>query len=175
MLKKILRTLLIIVAGFLGIGLLLPGNTHFDRSIDIAAPATAVFDQINELKNWDKWTPFKEFDPDMKITFSEPTSGVSSTYAWIGNAEIGEGKMTIVESKPAEKVRFRIENKGSDPFFADLTLTAKDSTATKVVWAFDKDNGMSPLARWFGFGVESFLGSVYEKGLANLKGVCEKK
>jgi hypothetical protein len=176
MLSKILRGLLILVVGFLGIGLLLPGNTHIERAIDIAAPAPAVFDHINELKNWAKWSPFVAYDPNMKVIYSEPSSaGIGASYAWIGNDHVGEGKMTITETKPTEKVRFKMAFKGGDPANADFIIAAKDSTTTKVVWTFDQDTGMNPLSRWFGIAMNSFLGPDYEQGLANLKAVCEKK
>ncbi len=176
MLKKILRGLFIIVAAFLGIGLLLPGNTHIERSVDISAPAPAVFDHINELKNWEKWSPWMEYDPNMKITYSQPsTAGIGANYAWIGNDKVGEGKMTILEAKPNELLHCKMAFKGAGDSFADFKFTVKDSTATKVVWTFDKDNGMNPLARWVGIGMNSFLGPDYEKGLANLKKVCETK
>lgn len=176
MLSKILRWLLIIVVGFLGIGLLLPGTSHVERMIDIASPAPVVYDQINELKNWMAWSPWAKLDPNAKWAYSEPlSSGVGSYYTWAGNDQVGEGKLTILEAKPNEFLHCKMEFKGEGDSFADFKLTAKDSTATKIVWSFDTDHGMNPVARWFGLAMNSFIGPDYEKGLANLKAVCESK
>ena len=176
MLGKILRGLLIIVVGFFGIGFLLPGTSHVERSIDIAAPAPVVYDQINELKNWTNWSPWAKLDPKVKWVYSEPSSaGKGAYYTWVGNDKVGEGKLTLLDVKPNELLRSRMEFKGQNDATADFKLTAKDSTSTKVLWSFDTDHGMSPLSRWFGLAMNSFIGPDYEKGLANLKAVCETK
>lgn len=176
MLSKILRWLLIIVVGFVAIGFLLPGVSHVERSIDIAAPASSVYDQINELKNWETWSPWAKIDPNVKWVYSEPiTAGKGAYYTWVGNKDVGEGKLTILDTKPNENVHCKMEFKGEGDAFADFKLTAKDSTATKIVWAFDSEHGMNPIARWFGLAMNIFIGPDYEKGLANLKAVCEKK
>ena len=174
MLGKILRWLLIIVVGFLGIGFLLPGTTHIERKIDISTSAPAVYNQINELKNWMNWSPWAKLDPNCKWVYSEPTtSGTGAYYTWVGNDKVGEGKMTILEAKPNEKLHCKMEFKGQGDAIADFILTAKDSTATKVVWTFDTEHGLNPMARWFGLAMNSFLGPDYENGLANLKAYCE--
>ncbi|MBL7817441.1 MAG: SRPBCC family protein [Saprospiraceae bacterium] len=176
MLGKILRWLLIIVVGFLGIGLLLPGTSHVERQIDIASPAPLVYDQVNELKNWVNWSPWAKLDPNVKWVYSEPSSaGLGAYYTWVGNDKVGEGKLTIIDAKPTELLKTKMEFKGQGDAMADFKFTAKDSTATKVVWSFDSDHGMNPFARWFGLAMNSFIGPDYEKGLANLKAHCESK
>ena len=176
MLIKILRWILIIVVAFIAIGFLLPGTSHVERQININASTPVVYDQINELKNWENWSPWAKLDPNVKWTYSEPTtSGTGAYYMWVGNDKVGEGKLTILEAKPNEMLHCKMEFKGQGDAFSDFKLTAKDSTATKVVWSFDSDNGLNPIARWFGLAMNSFIGPDYEKGLANLKAVSESK
>ena len=38
-----------------------------------------------------------------------PKAGTGAVYAWQGNREVGEGRMTITESRPGELVRIRLE------------------------------------------------------------------
>jgi hypothetical protein len=79
MLKKILRYLFIAVAIFLSVGLLLPGKSHVERQITIVAPTTAVFGQVNELKNWVNWSPWHQLDPNAKWVYSTPsTAGIGA-------------------------------------------------------------------------------------------------
>jgi carbon monoxide dehydrogenase subunit G len=175
MLKKILRYLFIAVAAFAGIGLLLPGKSHVERQIEIAAPSAIVFGQINELKNWAAWSPWQQLDPNAKWVFSSPsTAGVGAWYTWEGNKAVGSGKMTILDTDSTKMLHCKMEFGGAGDSFADFKLTPKDSTATQIVWTLDTDLGINPMARWFGLGFEKFIGPDYERGLANLKTVCEK-
>ena len=173
--SKILKGLLIAIGAFLGIGLLLPGTSKFERSIEIAATPSVIYDQINELKNWMNWSPWAKLDPNAKWTYSPQTSGVGANYSWVGNSDVGEGKLTILEAKPNELTHCKMEFGKNGDAFADFKLSSKDSTSTKVVWVFTSDLGMSPIARWFGLAMEGFVGKDYEAGLVNLKDVCEGK
>jgi hypothetical protein len=175
MLRKILRYLLIAVALLMGIGLLLPGKTHFERQIDIAAPANVVYNQVNELKNWPAWSPWYALDPTAKMVYSSPASaGLGAWYTWDGDKKtVGSGKLTILEADSSKLVRCKMNFGDNSESFADFKLTATDSTSTKVTWSFDTDHGFNPPARWFGLVLEKFLSPDFEKGLAKLKTVCE--
>jgi hypothetical protein len=177
MLKKVLRYLFIAVAAFAGIGLLLPGKTHIERQTTIAAPNRLVFDQINELQNWKAWSPWYALDPNAKWVFSTPsTAGIGAWYTWEGDRKtVGSGKMTILDADSTKMLHCKMEFGGSADSFADFKFTPKDSTATTLIWTFDTDHGLNPFARWFGLGFEKFIGPDYEKGLANLKTICEKR
>ena len=110
MLKKILRYLFIAVATFAGIGLLLPGKSHVERQTTIEAPATVVFDQINELKNWVNWSPWYQLDPKATWVYSAPsTAGVGAWYTWEGDKKtVGSGKMTILEADSLKKLHCKM-------------------------------------------------------------------
>ena len=44
-----------------------------------------------------------------KNTYSGPDSGVGAVCAWDGNSDIGAGSATIIDSKPGELVRMRMD------------------------------------------------------------------
>src|SRR6185312_10441905 len=75
----------------------------------IPAPPEKVFAQVNELRAWEAWSPWAKKDPNAKSTYSGPASGVGASMAWAGNKEVGEGSMTIVESRVNELVGFKLE------------------------------------------------------------------
>ena len=52
------------------------------RSLAIAAPPDAVFPHMNDLKKWMAWKPWGKVDPNMKLTYGGPASGVGSNYSW---------------------------------------------------------------------------------------------
>jgi Polyketide cyclase / dehydrase and lipid transport len=170
---KIIKWIAIVVALFVAVGLLMPGLTHIERSIEINAPAKTVFAQINELKNWTNWSSWHKLDPNTAYTYSQPLSaGTGAYYEW-KSTKLGDGKLTILDTKDNENVHCKMVFGGMGESFADFKLTAPDSTKTQVKWAYDADNGLNPLSRWAGLMMDKWVGPDYEKGLANLKAYCE--
>lgn len=173
---KILKRILIGILIIIGIGFFMPGKTHVERNIEINAPIAQVYDQVNELKNWMNWSPWAKLDPNTIWKYSEPSSGVGSYYTWASQVKnVGNGKMTVLETKQNELVNCKMEFEGMGESFADFKFMAKDSTSTRVVWSFNNDNGINPFQRWMGLFMDKLLGPDFEKGLANLKAYSETK
>jgi uncharacterized protein YndB with AHSA1/START domain len=151
-----------------------PAEFSLSRSTTIAAPPQAVFAQVNDFHRWDAWSPWAKLDPGMTKTYEGAPAGVGAVYTWSGNNTVGEGRMTITDSRPGELVRIRLEFKR--PMTAtnvtDFTFTpAGDRTI--VVWSMSGRNGF--MAKAFGFFVnmDKLVGGDFEKGLASLKAICE--
>src|ERR1044071_2399156 len=109
MFKKILIVVAVVVVLFLIVVAMQPSDFRVTRSITIATPPEAIFPHVNELKKWDAWSPWMKLDPNAKSTFEGPPAGKGASMSWAGNKEVGEGKMTISESRPNELVRFKLE------------------------------------------------------------------
>src|SRR5258705_8370893 len=109
MIKKILLVLVAVVAVILIAGAFQSDTYRVERSVTIAAPAAAVFPQINDLHASQAWSPWVKLDPNAKMTFDGPASGVGASNSWAGNKEIGEGRQTITESSANELVRLKLE------------------------------------------------------------------
>ena len=100
MLKKIVIALIVIIAAFLVIVAIQPSEFRVERTTTIAAPADAVFAQVNDLHKWDAWSPWAKLDPAMKQSYEGAPAGVGAVYTWAGNAHVGEGRMMLTESPP---------------------------------------------------------------------------
>src|SRR5436189_2429791 len=105
MLKIILLGLAALVVVFIVIVAMRPSDFTVTRSIIIAAPPADVFVHVNDLHNWEAWSPWAKLDPNAKNTFEGPAAGTGSAMSWAGNNKIGAGKMTIAESRPGERIR----------------------------------------------------------------------
>ena len=105
MIKKILISLVVLVAVFAGVVAMQPSEFSVERTATIAAPAAAVFAQVNDLHKWDAWSPWAKLDPNAKNGFEGAPSGKGAVFTWSGNDQIGEGRMTIVESQPNELIK----------------------------------------------------------------------
>src|SRR5437764_4498035 len=124
------------VGAFLAFVATRPGTFRFERSTLVAAPAEAIFALLNDFQQWTKWSPYEEKDPNMQRTYGGARTGVGSIYSWAGNKEIGEGKMTILESRPNEQVVIKLE------FFKPMKATSQaifslkpTATGVSVTWA----------------------------------------
>jgi hypothetical protein len=111
MVLKILIAVVAIVAAFAAFVALQPSEYRIARSATIAAPASNIFAQVNDFHKWDAWSPWAKLDPNAKTAFEGPSAGEGAVFAWAGNSQIGEGRMTLTQSRPAElnqdQARFR--------------------------------------------------------------------
>lgn len=175
MLKKILIALVVIVVAFAGYVAVLPSHYSLARSTVIAAPADAIFPQINDFRRWDAWSPWAKLDPTAKTEFIGPQSGKGAVFRWAGNEKVGVGSMTIVESKPNEAVGIKLAFVKPFEGQSDVALILQPEAAgTRVTWALSGEQSFIERAMCTLMGgMERVLGPEYEKGLANLKAVTE--
>ena len=68
-----------------------PSEFRIERSTTIAAPAPAVFTQVNDFHNWQAWSPWAKLDPDVKNSYEGAPTGKGAVFAWAGNNKVGEG------------------------------------------------------------------------------------
>jgi uncharacterized protein YndB with AHSA1/START domain len=172
MLKKIALALLLIVLVFAGYVAMQPSVSTISRSATIAAPPSAVFSHINDLHKWQEWSPWAKLDPNAKATYEGPPSGVGAVFGWAGNREVGEGKMTIVESKPDENVKMKLDF--AKPFASTSTvefLLKPEGAGTNVTWSMTGKRHFLARAMCILFNADRTVGGMFEKGLANLGSV----
>src|SRR6185369_8440127 len=98
-----------LVALFVVVGAMQPSEFQVERTATIAATPADVFAQVNDLHKWDAWSPWAKLDPNAKIAFEGPDAGQGAAMSWAGNDKVGEGKMTVVESKPNDAVRLKVD------------------------------------------------------------------
>jgi Polyketide cyclase / dehydrase and lipid transport len=147
--------IVLVVGGLALIVAMQPSEFRIERSTTIAAPAPAVFTQVNDFHNWQAWSPWAKLDPAAKNSF-------------------GEGRMTITESRPSELVRIKLEF--VKPFAATNTaeFTFKpEGDRTAVTWSMFGHNNFISRAVFLFVNMDKALGSEFEKGLASMKSAAE--
>ncbi len=174
MLKIIVLAVVVILAVLAGVVAMQPPEYQVARSATINAPANVVFDQINDFHKWEAWSPWGKLDPNMKTTYEGPASGVGATYSWIGNKDVGEGMMRIVESRPAEFVRIRLEFIAPFASVANTEFVLKpEGSGVGVTWMMSGHNGFIEKAMCLVQSMDKMIGPDFEKGLAQLKTAAE--
>jgi hypothetical protein len=173
-----MRTFLLVIiaalAVFGAVVALQPAEFSVVRTLTMAAPPQAVFAQVDDLRKWDAWNPWQKKDPGMKIVFTGPSSGPGASYSWSGNKEVGEGRLTITQSRPNELVLIKLEF--VKPFQATNTaafrfLTLDNQTA--VTWSMQGHNNYFAKAFNLVMNMDKRIGREFENGLSDMKAVVE--
>lgn len=174
MFKKILIVLTGLIAVFLIVVALQPSGYAIARTKTMAAAPAVVFAQVNDLHKWEAWSPWAKLDPAAKNTFEGPQEGTGAVLRWAGNDQIGEGSMTIVESKPAELVRIRLDFLKPMAGTSESQFTfAKEGDGTVVTWTMTGKNDFIGKAFCLFMNMDKMVGGQFEQGLTNLKRVVE--
>jgi hypothetical protein len=174
MLKKILLLLVVGIAGLAVYVAMQPDHFRIERRTTVNAPPQAVFAQVNEFRKWDNWSPWAKLDPNSKVAFEGPQVGQGAVFKWRGNDKVGEGKMTLVESKPAALVRIEVEF--VKPFEGSSTSEftfRPQGGGTEVVWVSYGPMNFISKAMCLIMNMEKMLGPDMEKGLVQMKAVAE--
>jgi uncharacterized protein YndB with AHSA1/START domain len=176
MLKKILIGLAVLVALFVVVVAMQPSEFHVERTATIAAPPTEVFAQVNDLHKWDAWSPWAKLDPKAKITFEGPEAGQGAAMSWAGNDKVGEGKMTVVESRPNEAVKLKVDFVKPFEGTSNSDFAFKpEGDGTAVTWATSAHHNFMEKAFCLVMNGKKMIGDDLEKGLAQLKAALEPK
>ncbi len=174
MLKKFLIAIAAIIVVFVVVVALQPSEFRIVRSATISAPAPAVFAQVNDFHNWEAWSPWAKLDPAAKATFEGPSTGTGAIFKWAGNKEVGEGSMTITESRPSDLIRIKLEF--LRPFEAtnSAEFTFKpEGNRTAVTWSMEGKNNFIAKAVCLFMNMDKMVGGQFEQGLAQMKAVVE--
>ena len=174
MLKKILIALGVIVVAFVGVVAMQPSEFRVSRTATMSAPAPAVFTQVNDFHDWEAWNPWAKLDPAMKQTYEGAPAGAGAIYTWAGNNQVGEGRMTLTESRPSDNIKIRLEF--LKPFAATNTaeFTFKpEGDQTVVTWSMSGEKNLVTKAAHLFMSMDKMVGGSFETGLAQMKSVVE--
>ena len=174
MLTKVLIALAVIVIVFVVVVAMRPSEYRVARTITISAPAPVVFAQVSDFHKWNAWNPWAKMDPAMKQTYEGAPAGTGAVYTWTGNRQVGEGRMTLTESRPPDLIRINLEF--LKPFAATSTAEftfRPEGQRTAVTWSMVGNlNFVAKVIHLF-VGMDRMIGANFEKGLADMKSVAE--
>ncbi len=133
---QIVLILAVAIGALLAIIALQPSTFRIARSTTLPAAAPAVFAQINDFRNWRNWSPWEGIDSSLKRIYERATSGTGAAYSWVGDRQIGEGRMTIIESRPPEFIQIRLQfiKPLAATHTAEFLLNAEGNNTT-VTWS----------------------------------------
>ncbi len=173
---KVLIALVVVFGGLAVFIAMQPNDFKVSRTVTMAVPADVVFEQVNDLHNWEAWSPYDKRDPAMVKTYKGEPKGVGASYHWNGNSEVGEGTSTIIESRPNELVRLRLDFER--PFAGTNTAEfgfERKGDQTAVTWSLLGQYNFVTKALCLVMDMDKMIGNDFEAGLNSLKDVAERK
>ncbi len=171
-------TLVIAIGIFAAVVAMQPDEFRVARSAEINAPPAAVFPHVNDFHNWEKWSPWVKLDPNAKYCYEGNPAGEGAIHRWAGNEDVGEGSMTILESKPNERVKIRLDFVKPMEDTAEVVFTFAPSSETtpdktKVTWEMSGQNNFVGKAICLAMQMTKEMEKQFDEGLANMKSVVE--
>ena len=174
MLKKTLIALAAVVVVLVMVVALQPSDFRVARTATISAPAPMIFAQVNDFHNWRAWSPYDKLDPAMKKTYDGPPAGAGAIYSWIGNRKAGEGRATIIESRPNDLIRVKLDFIKPFEGIAIAQFAFKpEGDRTIVEWGLSGRNSFMAKAVGLIMNMDKMVGGQFEEGLTQLKAVVE--
>lgn len=152
-------------------GLFLPQKAHVESSIMIHANPDIIFDQVNDLRSWENWSPWTTEDTTMKITFGNKTEGTGATYSW-KSLHSGNGSLVISKSDPYTFIQTELNFHSAGKAYSPWKFE-QEGKFTKVTWAYDNPE-LSYLERYFVVLFRKNMLKLLHKGLVGLKSTSEK-
>lgn len=180
--KKILlfigALLLLVVGFFLVAGLFISKEYHFERTISINAPQAVVWENVSKFANHEKWSPWKDHDPNMKVKIEGQDGTVGAVYSWVGNKEVGSGSQTLKALTPQSRVETLLQFKEpqESEAHAFIALKPQGPNTTDVTWGFDSEfpypfNAIVKVC----MDMDAMMDQDFSKGLQKLKTLSEGK
>ena len=141
------------------------GEFTLERSRVINSPKSAVFNYVNDTKNWEDWNSWAVEDSLMHVTLSKNTLGKGSLCSWEGKA--GSGDLKTLYAKVNDSILQTMNFNGNS---SEVFMSFKDTLkGTKVTWkATGKMSFMYKIMNTFNGGAEKVIGLMFEKSLTNL-------
>ena len=174
MVLKIGITAALALMAFLAYAASRPSHARIERTARLDAPADSLFALINDFRRWNKWSPYGQNDPGLRRAFAGATSGPGAEYSWSSNGMAGAGRMTILESRPAERISLKLEFfkpfKAANSAYFNILPTAEGA---QVTWGMDCENPFPGKVFGIFFDVDKMVGGDFEAGLANLEAAAQ--
>lgn len=170
MVKKLLLAVVAILLLLVGVVATRPAEFHVERVATIAASPADLYAVVSDFRQWPRFSPWAKLDPNQQETHSGSPSGKGAGYAWKGNSDVGEGRMTITDVKPNESITIKLEFLVPFPATNTTTFTFKatDDGRTTVTWAMDGTNGFMGKAFGLIVDMDTMVGKDFAGGLADL-------
>ena len=147
---------------------------HIQKKVDIKATLQSTFDNVVYFKNFTKWSPFYEEDPQQKTQIKGTDGAVGAQFHWEGNKGKDLGYQEIKQITPLKNIK--MECTIEKPFKAQPKFEysfTKTNSGVQVVQDFYLKSGLVDSFFMWLFGAKKGMEKMNGRGMELLKLVNE--
>ncbi len=149
-------------------------KTNFDikKSIIIKVPKNIVFNYINDYRNWESWSSWKEDDGATKFSYPILTAGKGASYRWENASSQGNSKTINLKTDVFIEQKSAFNN---NEYISKISI--KDTIGgTKLEWTNKGDVSVfTKFYATFSGGVQNYIEKIFNRNINNLKVVLTKE
>lgn len=155
------------------ISFLLPNSYTITKTLVINASPALCYMKIADLNFYKEWNPWAKMELNANSIISGKPNTIGHQYTWDGK-KIGVGGLTITKLSPYQSIELELE------FFKPFKSKSLDvwhfeeleNNMVKITWQ-NSGNFNTVFTRLMGPLVQKNLSKQFEKGLLNIKQLCE--
>lgn len=175
LLKKIGIGFLLIIAIPLIAALFISKEVNYEKSIIINAPVEVVWTNVNSLSAIDAWSPWNDYDPNMKKELTGVDGTVGAMQSWESPVEeVGKGSQTISKLEPPYLIETDL--KFYTPYESEakgFIKLAEVDEGTQVTWGFKSEMPYPFNLMKLWMNMEEMMDADWNNGLNKLKSIAE--
>lgn len=174
---RIIGLIFLLFAGLILAGRFMSPTLQVERSLSVNAYPEEVFEYLEDLEAFNRWSPWFARDPDADYVFGSVEYGVGATVVWrtrgqTANETAQISSQEIIAAQAPEFVQSSLLLHG-DPASATYALSPSDD-GTLVYIQFERELGGFPYAeRLRKRMMEDKLGTEFDAALVRLKTIVE--
>ncbi|MBD1389577.1 SRPBCC family protein [Neiella sp. HB171785] len=170
--KLVLKSLIGLWVIIMVTGLFLPNNYRIERFTIVDADQTTLHAYVQDLEQWQEWSPWIEADPTIKVTLGNITSGPGAFQSWQG--ESGDGELLFTQVNEQQGVSYDIWfNQKADKAQGAIAYEPLDAGQIKVIWTMEGEVTTPIFGPYLALFMDGMVGPSFDLGLYKLKSLVE--
>ena len=172
----VIYIILAIVAVVLITALFVSKDMNYEKSIVINSRIGKVWNNVSSLGAMDKWSPWRDKDPNMKQTLTGTDGTVGATQAWESKVKnVGAGSQTIINLVEPTLLETKLNFLKPFKSTADAYVKLSDQGGnTKATWGFKSKMPYPMNLMKLFMNFEKEMDKEFGTGLGRLKDISEK-
>lgn len=159
------------------VSLFFPRKYLIKKSITIDKSVNETFDYLNNIKNWNDWSPWNtDLDSTLTFFYSKKDTGTGAVQYFRGN-QIGMGSFKITNSQTNSVLAYTFNLHFNEANFISGATFYFEPTGnnTLLSWIDSGDVGYNPLHRFMLPAKIKSTEAAFAEGLNNIKKAAESK
>jgi len=168
-LKRLSMVILLALVGLVVFAATRPDQYTIMRSAVIPAPPTQVWALIGDIRQWERWSPWKHHDPSVRCNYSAAMTGVGAQQDWTSDKS-GSGTLLFTGWEAPSRVVYELYFKEWDSTArGEVTLAEVRPGQTEVTWVMHGQNNLLGKIFFVVLGMEGAIAQDFDLGLSLMK------